>query len=70
VIAPPTPRAPERAGVGIPNVTLKNVAIVNCGTGIRADGAWIVGTNVTMRGNQVGIDAENSHIDIANLDID
>ena len=54
----------------VPNLTLNNVLMKNCGTGIKADDVpYIKGKHVTMKDCGVGIDAKNSDIDIGDLDI-
>ena len=53
-----------------PNITLEDCSFINCGTAIKAERGMIRGRNVLMRGNQVGIDAEHSCIDIEELTIE
>jgi putative FmdB family regulatory protein len=58
---PPNPRRP--------NIVMNNVTIENCGTGIKANGGYIKGNNIRLKGNLVGIDATNTKLEIDKLQI-
>ncbi len=49
---------------------MDNVQIDQCDTGIKAKNASIRGRNVRMKDNRIGIDAEDSDIDIKDLTIE
>jgi putative FmdB family regulatory protein len=51
-----------------PNLIIEDCSFTNLGTGIKAKGAYIVGNRLKMRKTRTAIDAENSDIQVTNLD--